>query len=114
MDAYDVQILTEILGLCDEIESSIQRYGDTLDNFLLDKDYRKSVFLSILSIGELSKELSVPFKKNTGERIPWRRIVGYRNHIAHVQRDLDYEDVFYTAKNDVPQIKLFCEDWVLP
>jgi len=114
MDANDAQVLINMLILCNEIDETIERYGDTLDTFLIDKDYRKSVLLSILEIGELSKELSQQFKDNTSGAIPWQRMRSYRNYIAHARRQLDYEEVFYTAKNDIPLIMQFCENWVLP
>jgi len=114
MEATDTQVLISMLILCNEIDETIERYGDTLDAFLIDKDYRKSVLLSILEIGEMSKELSDRFKKNTSTSIPWQRIRSYRNYIAHARHQLDYEEVFYTAKNDIPLIMQFCEDWVLP
>ena len=114
MNGTDAQVLIDMLIRCNEINETIARYGDTLDAFLIDKDYRKSVLLSILEIGELSKELSPQFKESTSGAIPWQRIRSYRNYIAHIRRQLDYEEVFYTAKNDIPLIMQFCEDWVLP
>ena len=110
MNAGDIQRLKHILMYCNEIQETIERYGASLDVFLDDKDYRKSVSLSLLEIGEISKDLSPEFKAETRERIPWGLVVGFRNHVAHGYRKLDFEDVYDTALNDIPGLKRFCEE----
>ena len=47
-------ILEHILSYCNEIQTTMLRFGDNLDTFINDIDYRKSVSLSILQIGELA------------------------------------------------------------
>lgn len=37
--------------------------------------------------------------------IPWRAIVGMRNHLAHGYFELDAEIVFEAVKNDIPPLK---------
>ncbi|MCM1356259.1 MAG: DUF86 domain-containing protein [Staphylococcus sp.] len=36
--------------------------------------------------------------------VPWRAIVGMRNHIAHGYFELDADVVFETVKNDIPPL----------
>lgn len=38
--------------------------------------------------------------------IPWRAIVGMRNHITHGYFELDADIVFEAIKNDIPPLKL--------
>ncbi len=37
-------------------------------------------------------------------QIPWRAIVGMRNHIAHGYFELDADLVYETVKNDIPPL----------
>ena len=36
--------------------------------------------------------------------IPWKEIIGMRNHIAHGYFDIDAELIFDTVKNDLPSL----------
>ena len=75
-------ILEHILSYCNEIQTTMLRFGDNLDTFINDIDYRKSVSLSILQIGELAGKLSDEYRQSTTE-MPWRQIRGLRNIVAH-------------------------------
>lgn len=66
-------ILEHILSYCDEIKATIDRFGDNVEIFINDIDYRKSVSLSILQIGELAGNLSDDYRSSTSE-IPWKQI----------------------------------------
>ena len=67
-------ILEHILSYCDEIKATIDRFGDNVEIFINDIDYRKSVSLSILQIGELAGNLSEDYRSSTSE-IPWKQII---------------------------------------
>lgn len=83
-------ILEHILSYCNEIQTTMLRFGDNLDTFINDIDYRKSVSLSILQIGELAGKLSDEYKQSTTE-MPWRQIRGLRNIVAHSYGEVDFE-----------------------
>lgn len=40
--------------------------------------------------------------------IPWRDVIGIRNHIAHGYFDIDGEIVLSTIKNDLDDLKSAC------
>ena len=101
-------ILEHILLYCDEIKSSIARFGDDVHIFINDIDYRKSVSLSILQIGELAGKLSEDYRNSTSE-IPWKQIRGLRNIVAHSYGTVDFEEIFDIAHDNISDLKAFCE-----
>lgn len=101
-------ILEHILSYCNEIQTTILRFGDDLDTFFNDIDYRKSVSLSILQIGELAGKLSDEYRESTAE-MPWRQIRGLRNIVAHSYGEVDFEMIFGIAHDDIDHLKSFCE-----
>ena len=101
-------ILEHILSYCDEIKATIDRFGDNVEIFINDIDYRKSVLLSILQIGELAGNLSDDYRSSTSE-IPWKQIRGLRNIVAHSYGTVDFEEIFDIAHDNISDLKVFCE-----
>jgi uncharacterized protein with HEPN domain len=48
-----------------------------------DEDYRNSISMYIMQIGELSGGLSAEFKESSKNQMPWGMIKGMRNMVAH-------------------------------
>lgn len=46
------------------------------------------------------------FLSSNFPEIPWRSIIGMRNHIAHGYFELDADVVFSAVKNDIPQLQI--------
>lgn len=44
------------------------------------------------------------FLSNKFPAVPWRAIIGMRNHIAHGYFELDADIVFEAVKNDIPEL----------
>lgn len=44
------------------------------------------------------------FLSNKFPTVPWRAIIGMRNHIAHGYFELDADIVFEAVKNDIPEL----------
>lgn len=55
----DGSILEHIIDYCNDIESDVMRFGDSIDAFKNDKSYRNSCAMCILQIGELGGLLSI-------------------------------------------------------
>ena len=100
----DKDYLAGILDHCDRIEAAISRFGDTLEAFLADADFRDVVMMNIFQIGEGSNSLSDDCKEMISE-IPWHKIYGIRNRIAHAYLKVDDEIIWDAAVNDVPALK---------
>ena len=49
----------------------------------MDRDYRNSVCMSLLQIGELTGHLTEDFREGTKDSIYWPAIKGMRNLFAH-------------------------------
>lgn len=103
---YD--LICHILRYCQSIKGTILRFGDNFEIFRTDIDYRNSICMSILQIGELSNHLSEDYKSKKVQ-IPWKQIVGLRNICAHAYNTVDYEEIFQIAHNDIDVLKEFCE-----
>lgn len=59
----DINILEHIKRYCDGIQNSISRFGDDFELFIMDMDFKNSVSMSMMQIGELvSQHLSQEFK----------------------------------------------------
>ena len=108
MTDKEYNVLTHIRQYCAEIDATVERYGNGLNDFVADLDYKKSVTLTILQIGELSTLLSDEFRREYPD-IPWREIRGIRNIIAHHYGTLDDSVVFETATVDVPYLKQYVD-----
>ena len=61
-----------------------------------------------VQIGELSKNLADEYR-NENATIPWKSIDGMRDEFAHHYGSIDYELVWDTSRNDIQDLKTFCE-----
>ena len=78
----DASILEHIVSYCEQIELTVDRFGDSYDTFQTDAIYRNAAALCILQIGELVGKLTEDFR-DSHDAIPWRKIKAMRNIVAH-------------------------------
>lgn len=71
------------------------------DIFDTDRDYRNSVCMSLLQIGELTGHLTENFREDTKDSIYWPAIKGMRNLFAHNYGAVDVGLVWETAVSDI-------------
>ena len=64
--------------------------------------------MCILQIGELVGKLTEQFREDY-DQIPWHKIRGMRNFVAHEYGKLDLDVVWYAATKSIPELKQFCE-----
>jgi uncharacterized protein with HEPN domain len=105
----NLQRIRFIKEYCDEIIETVERFGSDYDVFIKDKDYYKSVSMSILQIGELSNWLTEDFK-NFQKEIPWSAIRTVRNMYAHEYKKVDKETIWETLKIEIPKLQRFCKN----
>lgn len=60
--------------------------------------------MTVINIGELIKNIT-PELRSDHPDIPWKAIAGMRDLTAHKYQTLRMEDVYYTVKNDFPNLK---------
>ncbi len=103
----DTNVLKHMLKYCTEIEKTITRFGNDIEKFENDNDYRDSISMKIFQIGELANHLTDDFIEKTKNGIDWNAIRGMRNRFAHGYGKMDYKKIFYTAVEDIPVVKEF-------
>lgn len=79
-------------------------HGISQKQFEVDTLIRDGVVRQIEIIGEASRAISDEFKEKHKD-IPWHQIIGMRNRLIHEYVDVDEEEVYRTAKNDIPQLR---------
>ena len=109
MDSRDISILKHMLRYCNEIENTINRFGNDLEMFKNDNDYKDSLSMKIFQIGELANHLTDEYLEETKNKINWNAIRGMRNRFAHGYGKMDSTKIFYTGIEDIPVIKEFLE-----
>lgn len=104
----DRDILGHILRYCEQIETAHQDFGRSKDRFAQSSTYQNAVCMCILQIGELTGKLSDVFRLEHAA-IPWQKIRGMRNFVAHEYGRLDLDVVWFTATQSISQLRRFCE-----
>ena len=77
--------------------------GFTKDTFLNDWKTRSAVLYQLTVVGEAVKRLSTGFRA-THTQIPWTLMTGMRDHLIHAYDLVDWDEVWATAKRDVPGV----------
>lgn len=110
MTNKDRNILEHILMRCSRINDFVGQFEGSYDAFISNAMFYDSVSMNIFQIGELSRHLSNEFKNSTKQTIPWKQIYDMRCHFAHGYDTMNDKLIWYTAVNDVPVLKRFCEE----
>jgi len=89
-----------------EAIGKIKKFTQGLDKaeFLENELVKDAVVRNIEIIGEAVKNLPDGFKKVHPE-IPWKDISGMRDRIVHFYFGLDFDVVWDTIKNDLPDLE---------
>ncbi len=78
----------------------------TKEEFLNDEIAQRAAAMTIINIGELTTVFSDDFRQ-TYSQIPWRKIKGLRNIMAHKYEIIDFEDVWETAITSIPELEKY-------
>jgi uncharacterized protein with HEPN domain len=108
MNSSDLQRILHIITYCEDIAKTIQRFGEKQEIFFGDLDYRNSISMSIMQIGELSVGLTEEFKTATKGQMQWGLIRGMRNMFAHTYLKMDKTVIWDVATKDIPGLLQFC------
>ena len=92
-----------LLDIQDAI-ADIERYRSTRESF--DADERTQVWMvnRLQIIGEASRHLSPAFRDEHPE-VPWRLIIGMRDHLVHGYFDIDPDVVWAAVNERIPELK---------
>ena len=109
MKESDLKRICRIREYCEDINRTIQRFGENKNLFLDDIDYYNSVSMSIMQIGELCNGLTEEFKNETGDQMQWGLIRGMRNMFAHTYFKMDKNIIWDVATKNIPLLEMFCD-----
>lgn len=101
-------ILEHIIEDCQDIENFIK--GISYEEFINNIMIQKAVAMSLINIGELVKSLPKDFCEANSE-LPWRRIAGMRDLVAHKYKTLNMKTVWLVAVEHIPEIKSFIHSY---
>lgn len=83
MKSGDYMRITRIFEYCKKINATILRFGEDFEVFKNDSDFRNSVSMNLLQIGEIVGGLSNDFKAQTSDKMQWGGMKAMRNMFAH-------------------------------
>lgn len=81
---------------------------DGRDAFMQSPMIQDAVIRNFENIGESSKRLSQELKQQYPD-VPWRRIAGFRDILAHDYLDVDMDEVWNVMERDLPVFKMNIE-----
>ncbi|WP_158858075.1 HepT-like ribonuclease domain-containing protein [Lunatibacter salilacus] len=112
MSEKDKGNLLAIIDSCLKIEKFVEDICD-VDAFFEDEKTFDAVLMNFVIIGEAVGRLSEQLKEKE-QQIPWTKIQGFRNIVAHDYFGVDAEEVWQIIKNNLPelaiQIKIIIEE----
>ena len=100
-------VLQKILKEISIVNDMTMRY--TREEFLNNDIAQRAIAMTIINIGELTTVFPEDFKE-AYSHIPWRKIKGLRNIVAHRYEMIDFEDVWETAITSIPELEKHLRD----
>lgn len=107
----DRDIVEHILRYCNQVETAHQDFGRSKDRFVESTTYQNAISMCILQIGELVGRLTDDFKTANAD-IPWHKIRGMRNYVAHEYGSIDFEIVWFASTKSIPELQTFCKSYL--
>lgn len=95
--------LTDILESMESIEIFTNDLND-LESFKKDDKTLSAVIRKFEIIGEAAKNVPEDVKQKCPQ-IPWREMAGMRDKLIHVYFGIDYDLVWRSIKNRIPNVK---------
>ena len=104
--------LKDILAAMESIEVFVE--GMDLEAFRTDDKTASAVIRKFEIIGEASKQIPEEIRRSDPD-IPWKEMAGMRDRLIHFYFGVDYQLVWTTIKERLPQAKLqiqrILQDW---
>lgn len=99
-----------VLAVCEVIAHIVAR-GE--DHFMSDVQAQWAAEMGLIRIGEAVAKIPAPVRERFDGQ-PWRQIIDMRNFAAHQYDDLDPHRVWRTLTRDVPRLREYLADVLLP
>lgn len=107
MSEKDKANLLAILEACEKIKLFTQDIFDA-DDFYNDKKSFDAVLMNFVVIGESVVKLSNKIKVDNAW-VPWQKIKGFRNIVAHDYFGVDAEEVWQIIQHNIPELMVDIE-----
>jgi uncharacterized protein with HEPN domain len=98
----EASFLNDILAACDRVSAIVAAKSEAV--FLSDEVAQAAVLHHLTVIGEAIGRLS-PDLRDRHAGVPWRQIASVRHRIVHAYFDLDWQILWGTATEDVPELR---------
>jgi len=99
-----------VIAVCDVLAGMVP---PDLDSFVADVRTQWAVEMGLIRIGEAVNRIPDEVLGLFSEQ-PWRQIVAMRNFAAHQYDDLDPRRVWRTVTRDLPHLRAYLIDTVVP
>ena len=107
----DAAYIWDMLQAAREVVSMLEEHD--LTSFLSNRVLLLATERGVEIIGEAARRLSATFTSSHPE-VPWRKIIGQRNILAHEYGQIDHELLYKTATDDLPALILQLESLLPP
>jgi len=97
------EFLQHILDECNYLEQEVRE--NDFDEFIHNQRLNKAVCRSLEIIGEAANKIHPDLKQKYNQSA-WREMSDLRNRIIHHYFGIDYDIVWNTISNDIPELKL--------
>ena len=104
MATRDALLVARMLEYCEEIVGTLACFSSDERRFYSDYIMRNALSMPLQQIGELATHVSDSFIAENPS-IPWKQIKGMRTQFAHQHWDMNYETVWVTPTEDIPDLK---------
>lgn len=101
---------TRVIAVCEVIAQIVAR-GEPY--FLDDIQAQWAAEMGLIRIGEAVAKIPASVRERFDGQ-PWRQIIDMRNFAAHQYDDLDQRRVWRTLTRDVPRLRDYLSDVMLP
>ncbi len=99
-----------VIAVCDSLAGLVP---PDVDSFAADLRTQWAVEMGLIRIGEAVNRIPAGVREVFDDQ-PWRQIVAMRNFAAHQYDDLDPRRVWRTVTRDVPRLRAYLLDTVIP
>lgn len=107
MSRKDRVILQKVIS---EIDVGADMLGSvSYEEFVSDEKLKRALCMTVINIGELIKNITDDVRSKYST-VPWKAIAGMRDLAAHKYQTLRMEEVFKTAKDDFPVLRVELEN----
>lgn len=100
-----------VIEVCAVLADLVQDHN--IETFVTDTKTQWAAEMGLIRIGEAVNRIPADVLERFGQQ-PWRQIVAMRNFAAHQYDDLDPRRVWRTVTRDVPALRSYLADVVMP